>query len=110
MPALLPDVSRDGDDPLPGVRREARRTEAHQTDDGVCRDMPNCGALHASQFASPCARLRGVRRDLHRMRQGLRARRRDGRLRDGMYALCRKLPGDGRLIDAVFAAGQNIAA
>lgn len=79
-------------------------------DDGLLRDVPYSRALHASQFASPCARLRGVRGDLHGMRQGLRAHRRDGRLRDGVSSLCRELPRDGELIGADYEAGWNILA
>ena len=52
--------------------------------DGLLRNVPYGRAFYASRFASPWARLRGVRRDMRRMRQGLRAHRRDGRLRGSM--------------------------
>ena len=48
-------------EPLPRDGRQARRASALPADDGVRRDVPDLGALHADYVAAPQTHLSGMR-------------------------------------------------
>ena len=107
MSALLPSMSRNSHDPLPGDWGQTRRTPALQAYDGLRRNLPHGRAFHVAEYASPHARLRRVRGNLHRVCEGLRTHRRHGRLRQGLQAVRGKLPRHGRLDELTIDQAQD---